>query len=69
MSRNRKPGSATAWFMRVALLPYVGALLFLLIGGPKLSRHWRQEAGLRDRTRAFAHSLVALQTLEADEKE
>ena len=36
--RNRKPGSATAWLMLIVLLPYLGALIFLLIGSPKLSR-------------------------------
>ncbi len=35
---NRKPSSATAWLMLAFLLPYVGVLIFLLLGSPKLSR-------------------------------
>lgn len=40
--RNRKPGSATAWLMLIVLLPYLGMLLYLLIGSPKLSRRRRE---------------------------
>ncbi len=40
--RNRRPGSATAWLMLIALLPYVGLVLFWLIGSPKLSRRRRE---------------------------
>ena len=36
--RNRRPGSATAWLILIVLLPYVGLLLYWLIGSPKLSR-------------------------------
>jgi len=39
--RNRRPGSATAWLMLVMLLPYVGLVLYWLIGSPKLSRRRR----------------------------
>ena len=35
---NRKPSSATAWLMLTFLLPYVGVIIFLLLGSPKLSR-------------------------------
>ena len=38
---NRKPSSATAWLMLVFLLPYIGLIIFLLIGSPKLSRRRR----------------------------
>ncbi len=40
--RNRRPGSATAWLMLIALLPYVGLVLFWLIGFPRLSRRRRE---------------------------
>ncbi|PDV98416.1 cardiolipin synthase [Candidatus Chloroploca asiatica] len=33
---NRKPSSATAWLMLIALFPFAGLVLFLLIGSPKL---------------------------------
>lgn len=35
---NRKPSSATAWLMLIFLVPFIGLLIFLLIGSPKLSR-------------------------------
>jgi cardiolipin synthase len=34
---NRRPGSATAWLMLSFALPWLGLLIFLLIGSPKLS--------------------------------
>lgn len=34
---NRKPSSATAWLLLIFALPWVGLLIFLLIGSPKLS--------------------------------
>jgi cardiolipin synthase len=46
--RNRKPGSATAWLMLIVLLPYLGALIFLLIGSPKLSRRRRAQQRTAD---------------------
>ena len=39
---NRKPTAATAWLLVMFILPYVGLLLFLLIGSPKLPR-WRRQ--------------------------
>jgi cardiolipin synthase len=39
---NRKPGEATAWLLLIFLAPLLGAVLFLLLGSPKLSR-WRRE--------------------------
>jgi cardiolipin synthase len=46
--RNRRPGSATAWLMLVVLFPYVGLLLFWLIGSPKLSRRRRAQQRTMD---------------------
>ena len=39
---NRKPGEATAWLLLIFLAPIFGAVLFLLLGNPKLSQ-WRRE--------------------------
>jgi cardiolipin synthase A/B len=39
---NRKPGEATAWLLLIFLAPILGAILFLLLGNPKLSR-WRRD--------------------------
>ena len=33
---NRKPSSATAWLLLIVLLPYLGLIIYLLIGSPKL---------------------------------
>ena len=39
---NRRPGEATAWLLLIFLAPILGAILFLLLGNPKLSA-WRRE--------------------------
>lgn len=39
--RNRKPSSAMAWLLAIFLIPYVGILLFLLIGSTKLPKSRR----------------------------
>lgn len=41
--RNRRPSAATAWLMLIFLLPYLGLLVFLLFGSPKLSRRRREQ--------------------------
>ena len=40
---NRKPSSATAWLLLIFLLPYLGLVIFLLLGSPKLSKRRRAE--------------------------
>jgi cardiolipin synthase len=39
--RNRRPGSAMAWLLAIFFIPYLGAILFLLIGSPRLGRRRR----------------------------
>ena len=39
--RNRRPSSATAWLLAINFLPYIGLLVFLLIGSYKLPKHRR----------------------------
>jgi cardiolipin synthase A/B len=39
---NRKPGEATAWLLLMFLAPFVGVILFLLLGSPSLSK-WRRD--------------------------
>src|SRR5262245_65411122 len=36
--RNRKPGEATAWLMLIFLIPFLGFILYLILGSPKLSK-------------------------------
>jgi cardiolipin synthase len=52
---NRKPTAATAWLLVMFVLPYVGLLVFLLIGSPKLPR-WRraQQRTMETRIEALA---------------
>ncbi len=39
--RNRRPTAAMAWLLAIYFIPYVGVLLFLLIGNPKLPKKRR----------------------------
>lgn len=41
--RNRRPMSAMAWLLAVFFIPYIGVLLFLLIGNPRLPRARRRK--------------------------
>lgn len=52
---NRKPGEATAWLLLIFMAPIVGAVLFLLLGSPKLSK-WRrdQQRTMNERIKEFA---------------
>jgi len=45
---NRKPSAATAWLLLIFLLPYLGLLIFLLIGSPKLSKRRRTQQRAMD---------------------
>lgn len=38
---NRKPSAATAWLMLIFALPWIGLLVFLIVGSPKLSMRRR----------------------------
>ena len=47
---NRKPGEATAWLMLILLAPFLGAILFLLLGsGMLLDRLLVESVNLRGR--------------------
>ena len=52
---NRKPGEATAWLLLIFVAPIVGAILFLLLGTPKLSK-WRrdQQRAMNERFKELA---------------
>jgi cardiolipin synthase len=39
---NRKPGEATAWLLLMFVAPFLGLILFLLLGSPDLSK-WRRD--------------------------
>ncbi|MEY2517996.1 MAG: cardiolipin synthase [bacterium] len=41
--QNRKPQTAAAWLLAIFLLPYVGILVFLLIGNTRLPKHRREK--------------------------
>jgi cardiolipin synthase len=40
---NRKPSSATAWLLMILLLPYLGLVIYFLIGNPKLPARRRAQ--------------------------
>jgi cardiolipin synthase len=40
--RNRRPSSALAWLLAIFFIPFVGVILFLLIGSPRLGRKRRR---------------------------
>ena len=41
--RNRRPTAATAWLLAIYFIPFIGVLLFLLIGNPRLPRKRRRK--------------------------
>ncbi|MCM0621474.1 phospholipase D-like domain-containing protein [Nocardioides bruguierae] len=55
--KDRRPGSATAWLMLIFWLPFIGLLLFALIGSPWLR-------GRRERQQQAATALMAEKTSE-----
>jgi cardiolipin synthase len=57
---NRKPSSATAWLLLMLLLPYLGLLLYFLIGNPKLpARRQAQQRTATERiTAAVAQARI-----------
>jgi cardiolipin synthase len=45
---DRRPSSATAWLLLIFLLPFLGLLIFLLLGNPKLSAKRRAQQQTMD---------------------
>lgn len=54
---NRKPSSATAWLLLIVAAPFLGVVLFLAIGSPKLPARRRKLQ--RQMTRMIAAALAA----------
>src|SRR5689334_12490295 len=63
---NRKPGEATAWLLLIFVAPIIGAILFLLLGNPKLSK-WRldQQRTMNERIRELAEDAEEIPELRA----
>jgi cardiolipin synthase len=59
---NRKPSSATAWLLLMLLLPYLGLLLYFLIGNPKLParRQAQQRTATELITAAVAQARITI---------
>lgn len=56
--RNRRPTAAMAWLLAIYFIPFVGVLLFLLIGSPRLPRERRKkQAQLNDYIRKTSSGL------------
>jgi len=45
---NRKPSSAIAWLLLIAMFPVIGLLIFLLFGSSKLPQHRRAQQRMMD---------------------
>lgn len=58
--RGRKPTAAMAWLLTILIIPLFGALLFLIIGSPKLSRG-------RRRLQQSIDALIEAATYSADD--
>jgi cardiolipin synthase len=41
--RNRRPSSAMAWLLAIFLIPYIGVIVFLIIGSYKLPKKRREK--------------------------
>jgi cardiolipin synthase len=61
---NRKPVEATAWLLLIFLAPVLGAVLFLLLGNPKLSQ-WRrqQQRAMNERIKDMAEEAEQIPAL------
>lgn len=56
--RNRRPTAAMAWLLAIYFIPFIGVLLFLLIGNPRLPRkRRRKQKELNDFIRLASESL------------
>lgn len=69
--RGRKPTAAMAWLLAILIIPVFGALLFLIIGSPKLSKRRRLQqqsidALIESATRSSDDTPSGLTTLEHD---
>lgn len=65
--RNRRPSSATAWLLLMFMVPYVGLVLFLLLGSPKLTVKRRtQQRQMDDLVRAEVTALRQREDLADD---
>lgn len=62
--RRRKPTAAMAWLLAIFLIPYVGILLYLLIGSYRLpQRRRREQARIDDEIRASVRA-AGLETMD-----
>jgi cardiolipin synthase len=63
---NRKPGEATAWLLLIFLAPFLGLILFLLLGSPKLSG-WRraQQRAMNERIKHLAEEAEQMPELRS----
>src|SRR5688572_21695689 len=62
---NRKPGEATAWLLLMFLAPFLGVILFLLLGNPNLSK-WRreQQRAMNERIKQLAEDVQQAPALQ-----
>ena len=54
--RNRRPTAAMAWLLAIYFIPFVGVLLYLVIGNPRLPRKRRR---MQDQINTYIHDTSA----------
>lgn len=64
--RNRRPTAAMAWLLAIYFIPFVGVLLFLIIGTPRLPRKRRRQQRAINEYIQQATSDLDLGTLRPD---
>jgi cardiolipin synthase len=64
--RDRKPTAAMAWLLAIFLIPFIGVILFLLIGDTKLPRKRRERQEDLNRLIAERAGAVRLENYSAD---
>lgn len=64
--RNRRPTSAMAWLLAIFFIPFIGVLLFLVIGNPRLPRARRRKQDQINEYIAEASEQLRFGTLRPD---
>lgn len=59
LSERRQPGATFAWLLLIALVPYIGIPLFLLLGGRKIRKLARDKVPLRPNRRPTGPAVSA----------
>ena len=61
--KNRRPSSGMAWLLLIFIIPFVGIVIFLVLGGPLGRRRDEQQAEVNE---IVAERTTGIPTLETD---